>query len=280
MNRKEMIMKRLKEHYDFIVSKGYEVVCLCLQGSQNYELDEYTDEHMSDIDSKAIVLPSVDDFVCNKQPVSKVLILENEEHAEVKDIRVMFEMFKKANLSYIELLYTDFRIINPKYADLVQPLFDNRDKIAEMNKNQFLRCLCGMAYEKQKALCHPYPATAAKIEKYGYDGKQLSHCVRLLYFIQDYTNGVSIADCYKVNNDFRKRELLKKLKKQQDEFGNILPVEKAQAMCDETVEKIKSIKEKNLSDAESVDTQILDRLLPHILKRKIREDLLREETID
>ena len=58
MNREEHIMNRLSEHYNYAVGQGYEVVCLMLQGSQNYELDVYTDEYKSDIDTKAIVLPS------------------------------------------------------------------------------------------------------------------------------------------------------------------------------------------------------------------------------
>lgn len=40
--REELIMKRVKEHYDYLQSLGYEVVCTCLQGSQNYGLDEYS----------------------------------------------------------------------------------------------------------------------------------------------------------------------------------------------------------------------------------------------
>ena len=31
MNRNESIMKRVKEHYDYLISKGYEVVFLALQ---------------------------------------------------------------------------------------------------------------------------------------------------------------------------------------------------------------------------------------------------------
>ena len=100
MNREEKIMKRVQEHYDYLQSLGYEVVCVCLQGSQNYGLDEYSDEYQSDIDTKAIVLPPLDDFIAAASPVSTVVIMDNNEHAEVKDIRIMFDMFKKMNISY------------------------------------------------------------------------------------------------------------------------------------------------------------------------------------
>ena len=211
MSREERIMKRVQEHYDYLQSLGYEVVCVCLQGSQNYGLDEYSDEYMSDIDTKAIVLPPLDDFIAASPPVSTVIIMDNNEHAEVKDIRVMFEMFKKANISYIELLFTDFKIINPEWAEFIEPLFANRELISKYNRNQFLRCIAGMAKEKRKALCHPYPNLIEKIEKYGYDGKQLHHCVRLYNFIKRFIYGESLDTCYKIKDAaLTKKEVLDK----------------------------------------------------------------------
>ena len=74
---KEKIMNRLQEHYNFLIAKGYEVVCLMLQGSQNYGLDEYSENYISDIDSKAIVLPHFRDFVYEYPPVTLTEILPN-----------------------------------------------------------------------------------------------------------------------------------------------------------------------------------------------------------
>lgn len=39
MNREEKIMKRVQEHYNYLKEKGFEIVFLALQGSQNYGLD-------------------------------------------------------------------------------------------------------------------------------------------------------------------------------------------------------------------------------------------------
>ena len=118
MSREERIMKRVQEHYDYLQSLGYEVVCVCLQGSQNYGLDEYSDEYMSDIDTKAIVLPPLDDFIAAALPVSTVVIMDNNEHAEVKDIRIMFDMFKKANnFSPIVKILTSFALAEYKAKD-------------------------------------------------------------------------------------------------------------------------------------------------------------------
>ena len=274
MNREEKIMQRVQEHYDYLQSLGYEVVCVCLQGSQNYGLDEYSDEYISDIDTKAIVLPPLDDFIAAAPPVSTVVIMDNKEHAEVKDIRIMFDMFKKANISYIELLFTEFKIINPEWAEFIEPLFANRELISKYNRNQFLRCIAGMAMEKRKALCHPYPNLIEKIEKYGYDGKQLHHCVRLYNFIERFVNGESLDTCYKVKAPMH--NILMNYKKQKDAYGNELSQEKAIEICDYYVAEIGKIKDAALAKEEVLDKdaeKLLSRILLKIIKAKMIKDL-------
>lgn len=225
-NRKEMIMKRVNEHFEYLKSCGYEVMFTALQGSQNYGLDEYSDEYTSDIDTKSVVLPSLDDFVYNEKPISTIRIMpDSEEHAEVKDIRVMFEMFRKENLSYIELLYSDYVVINPKYLHWVDLLFNNRERIVNADKHRFLMALMGTAYEKRKQLCHPFPTVEDKINKYGYDGKQLSHCARIAEFMTRYTSGEPVAACFKT----KQKEYLLELKKQ----IKPLPLDKALKLADE-----------------------------------------------
>ena len=268
MNREERIMKRVQEHYDYLQSLGYEVVCVCLQGSQNYGLDEYSDEYMSDIDTKAIVLPPLDDFIAASPPVSTVIIMDNNEHAEVKDIRTMFEMFKKENISYIELLFTDFKIINPEWAEFIEPLFANRELISKYNRNQFLRCIAGMAKEKRKALCHPYPNLIEKIEKYGYDGKQLHHCVRLYNFIKRFIYGESLDTCYKIKEPMQ-HTILMNYKKQKDAYGGELSKECAIKICDYYVAEIGKIKDAALTEKEVLDKDA-EKLLSRILLRIIK----------
>ena len=277
MNKDMIIMNRLWEHYYYLESKGYEVVCLMLQGSQNYGLDEYSDNYKSDIDSKAIVLPHFRDFVYEKQPISKVEILDNNEHIDVKDIRVMFEMFTKENISYIELLYTKYKIINPKYNYYMQKVFDRRKDIAEININQFLRCIVGMSGNKVKALCHPYPNLIEKIEKYGFDGKQLSHCVRLYEFISRYTRGVPIEQCYFTQD----KELLMNLKKQLTAKGDrVMTKDEAVAAASFYFEQTKLLESLHLTkeDVINYDTiDFLNKIKYDILKKKFMEDIQDEK---
>ena len=190
------IFTRLEEHLADVEKQGYEVVGIFLQGSQNYELDY----EGSDIDSKVIVLPSFNDILLNKSPVSNTPVMENNEHVDVKDIRLMFDCFRKQNINFIEILFTKFRIINPKYEVAFQPLLDNKEKIARYNNYAAVNCIAGMCMEKYKAMEHPYPSTMDKIEKFGYDPKQLHHIIRLYEFMYRYICGEPYEKCLVSNN--------------------------------------------------------------------------------
>lgn len=276
MDKYSIIMKRVNEHYEYLQKQGYEIVFLALQGSQNYGLDVYDNDYISDVDTKAVILPSFEDFVYNKEPVSKTLVLENEEHIDVKDVRIMFEMFRKMNISYIELLYTKFKIINPKYKNIVKELFKQKEEIASINRNQFLRCIAGMAMEKEKALCHPYPNLIEKINKYGFDGKQLSHCVRLQEFIERYVNGEKIENCYisKIPTT------LINLKKNLDHDGiNYLDVEEAKKICKHCNFIIKTIKDDEIKEPDTINEKginILSNIKYNLLFYKFKEDICKQ----
>lgn len=253
MDRDKFIMDNLQEKYDYLVNKGYDVCALFLQGSQNYQLDIYDDDYKSDIDAKAIVLPSIDDVVLNKQAVSTTIVMDNNEHIDVKDIRVMKETLLKSNISYVELLYTKYKIINPKYKDYIEALINNRDKIANINKNQFARCIKGMALEKEKALEHPYPTIVDKIEKYGYDPKQLHHILRLAEFAGKYLiEGKPLEECYVFDEDTR--EYLIDIKK------GVLSLVSARIMANAGVTLISNIVDRYIKkhQPETTDKETLD----------------------
>ena len=78
------VRKRVNEHYGEVISLGYNVVGVFLSGSQNYNL-QYED---SDVDTKAILLPSFEDFCLNRAPISTTHICKNNEHIDLKDIRL------------------------------------------------------------------------------------------------------------------------------------------------------------------------------------------------
>lgn len=236
-----VIEEALNRHWEELHKRGYDVAVLFVQGSQNYGLAEYSNEYKSDVDTKAIIVPSLEDFIKGTSPVSTTIVLDNNEHIDVKDIRLMFSNFQKMNISYIELLYTKYRKVNPQYEPEITRLIEARDDIAAINNVQFVKCIYGMAMEKRKALCHPYPNLMDKIEKYGYDGKQLSHCARLYYFLDDYINGSCLASCY--IPDERQKQVLMNYKKFKDIDGNLLTCAKAIEDCDHYVALVTNLKE-------------------------------------
>lgn len=182
--RKEHIKNRLKAHYKYIESLGYEIIGIFLQGSQNYNLDIYEKDYISDIDTKCIVLPTLDSLIKGNQMTSTKYDFEGEQ-IDVKDIRVMMEMWKKQNQSYLEILFTDYKIINPKYKSYLKEILDMKNDIIQLNPPQLARCIKGMSGEKVVALEHEYPATVEKIKKFGYDPKQLASIVRLTHLIEN-----------------------------------------------------------------------------------------------
>ena len=182
---KEDVMKRVQEHYDAAVSLyGERVLGVFLQGSWNYG-EDFCDEQ-SDVDTKCIVLPTFEDFCLGKKPVSTTHVLENGEHLDAKDLRLYIDCFKKQNINFVEILFTEFKVVNSLYESQWARLVDAREQIGRYDIKRAINCMTGMCFEKDKALCHPYPTLVDKIEKYGYDGKQLSHCWRIYYFMKMY----------------------------------------------------------------------------------------------
>lgn len=213
MKRDNYIKEQLKRHWDNLVEASkkddFEIAALFLQGSQNYELDEYSDDYKSDIDTKAIVIPSLQNIVDGVSPMSKTLVLENDEHIDIKDIRVWNTMWEKQNISYLEVLFTKYFIINPKYEDIIVEIINKADDISRMNVTSALKCMGGMSKEKIHALKHPYPTVLKKIEKFGYDPKQLHHICRINEIVKRYISGESLKTAYIPFN----KEYLVKLKK-------------------------------------------------------------------
>lgn len=215
---KEDVMRRVQEHHAIAVEKyGDRVLGTFLQGSWNYGW-ELCDEE-SDVDTKCIVLPTFEDFCLGKKPVSTTHVLENGEHLDAKDLRLYMDCFRKQNVNFVEILFTEYKVVNPKYEDQWNRLVNAREKIGRYDIKRALSCIVGMCYEKDKALCHPYPTLVDKIEKYGYDGKQLSHCMRMYYFMGLYLAGVPYENCLKMEYN---KELLEKLRKiKRNECGDV-----------------------------------------------------------
>lgn len=174
----EYINNKVKKHYDYLVSLGLNVIGVFAQGSMNYGLFIDEEEYKSDVDTKAIVLPTLDDLISGSKMKSTKYDLDGEQ-IDVKDIRVMVDMWKKSNPAYLEILFTKYKFINPLYEKFINDIIKMGDDIVKMNFPQLAKCMSGMSKEKVIAMEHPYPSLLDKIEKFGYDPKQLHHIIRL-----------------------------------------------------------------------------------------------------
>lgn len=260
--REEKIYTHLRRHYQELVNKGYEVVCVMLQGSQNYEMDD----EESDVDSKAIVLPKMKNIVAGTPPFSATIKFDNGEQVDVKDIRAMCQQLKKQNPSYLELLFTPYKIVSNKWRKDIKALFDNADAIAAPTQRLFSSIL-GMACEKEAAIFKSYPSTEERIKKYGFDGKQLHHCLRLMEMMRGLANNKKFRDCLIVE-DFRKQELID-IKRNKIEID----IDWVRKLGAAAVEVIKSFRE-NMKDktpqelGEEVDV-MLDDLCYCLIKKNL-----------
>lgn len=221
------IQERLKQDFETVESTGVEVLGVFLQGSQNYNL-AYED---SDIDTKAIVLPCLYNVIMAEKPISYTHVNPDNSHIDVKDIRLMHQCFVKQNINFLEILFTRYYYLNPKYADLYKTLvLSKAEEIAHADNYAAVNCIAGMIYEKRKALQHPYPTLIEKINKFGYDPKQLHHILRCEEFLNRYITGEPFADCLIPKYDI---EYLIDVKR------GIIPVEEAVSMANLSVEHAK-----------------------------------------
>ncbi len=262
--RKNRIQKRLEHDYKYVTDLGHNVLGIFLQGSQNYNLDY----EGSDIDTKAIIIPSFEDFVLNRKPVSTTLILPSNEHIDLKDIRLMHECFRKQNINFLEILFTNHRVMNPEYVELYSPMFDNREHIAHYNNYAAVNCIAGMVFEKRKALTHPYPTLFDKIEKYGYDNKQLHHILRCTEFLERYIDGEWYENCL----ISKKAEKLTRVK-----ADYIYSLDKAVELADKFVEHVKKVKQEYMDthpvkingEVDNIMNDVLISVLKHAFRKEI-----------
>lgn len=187
------VMQRVQEHLDEALTHFHEdqIVGIFLQGSQNYKLDT----PYSDVDTKLIVVPSFKDIAMNHKPISTTHVRANEEHTDWKDIRLYVQTFRKQNLNFLEILFTNYSIVNPIYEKQWNRLVKSREAITHFNPYRSVQSMKGIALEKYHAMEHEYPSKVEVLKKYGYDPKQLHHLVRVSDYLDRYIAGESYESC-------------------------------------------------------------------------------------
>ncbi len=191
MTNKTDIFKELVNRKKILEEKGYKVIYIGLYGSQNYNLND----EQSDIDVKAIILPTLHDIIFRK--VTSITVECENGNIDVKDIITFYDVIKKGNFSYVEAIDTEY-FIGDKY---IKELFKR------FRPN--LKSILGAMYEKRKALTHEYPSKHSEFEKWGFDPKQHHHILRL-YDLLEYNLKSNDTKSYLTYEDdsARRKELI------------------------------------------------------------------------
>ena len=269
----EWIMARLAEHYEeakTLIDESHIVGLFC-QGSQNYGLDY----EGSDIDTKLIVVPTFEDITFNKKPISTTHVRQNNEHIDLKDVRLYIETFRKQNLNFLEILFTPYKIVNPQYAEFWQKLIDAREAIAHYDIHRSIKSMKGIALEKYHAMEHKYPSKIEIIEKYGYDSKQLHHLMRVENYLMRYIAGESYEACL-----IPDEETAEKLCKVKEDNG-YLSLEQARTLADLCIDSINTQCEAYLETVPKGHNEKVEALLKEvqydIMKLAVTMELVKGE---
>ncbi len=260
-----------------LIEKGFKVVSVNLYGSQNYDCD--TPE--SDFDFKAIIVPTLDDIILNRKPVSHDVEFRGGL-IDIKDIRLMFDNYKKQNVNFVETMFTRWFWANPDFVHQWDQVRALAGKIAFADPAKSINCMIGMAKEKEHALAQPYPSKVAILEKYGFDPKQLMHIVRLYFLMEAYIAKFEAGD-------FNYGEILIPNADQKAELMDIklmnreIDLEMAKDMAAEHITIMEALRDKfkhyhpNAWGAVNEDTYAqFDEIKADIMKRAFTADLMQE----
>lgn len=268
---------RVKEHYEEAAALYPEanILCIALQGSQNY----YLDDAESDVDTKVLLIPSLKDIVINRKPVSTTHVRANNEHIDVKDIRLYWEYFKKGNPNFVEILFSRVVYVNPEYEFLWWRLVAAREDIARFKPMAAAKAMMGMVNEKWCSLDNTHPCRA--LDKDKYDPKQLAHLIRMSWFLEQYVDETApyedIISLYQPidclgNCDEGWRTYLKDVKR-----GRLYDADEAYLVASYWKERAETAydkaKEVYTNDASKPAAAILDDVLYKIIEKALRIEL-------
>ena len=266
---KNAIEKNLLYCKRILEDSGLTVVGIFLYGSQNYNLNY----EGSDIDLKAIVIPSINDIVFNNKPISTTIDIP-DGLCDIKDIRLMVQSWRKQNVNFMELLFTEYSYVNPLFYEFFRPLLAAREIIVRYNEKRAVDCLRGFIYEKYYRLFKDTPSQHDEVTKYGYAAKQLVHMERLASLLEHYMKREPYMECLMVSPEERQKWIDLKTYS-----PNPLPVDEVK----ERSQKVIEIVEDNILNAEkyygfipSPQNEEVDRILNTFIEKCLKFSFKKE----
>lgn len=164
------------------------ILNITLYGSQNYNIDT----PYSDVDVKAIYVPSLTDAILEPKWTSFEYHNLKNEHCELKDIREMCRMYQKQNLNFLKTLFTPYRWDNPKYAEIHQAFKSRANDIAYYNMWYGVKSTCGQALN-----------TVKQLQKDSSDLKKFAKVIYLYLYLNKYMSSNNYEECLRVDETDR-----------------------------------------------------------------------------
>lgn len=178
--------------------QGRQELFRALVGSCNYNLNRAE----SDKDYKVFVVPTFEDLY-NNNTFSDCIITPTVD-LDVHDIRKLPSLLSKANISFLELLFSNEIIYDcsKEIEAQLNQIFEMKDEIATMNLPYLFNSCIGMYHRRMKILEKGTEGTKHLVEKYGYNTKEALHIIRTLQFLmrfannnfQDFKSAISYTD--------------------------------------------------------------------------------------
>lgn len=238
-----------------------QVVLNCLVGSHNYNLADES----SDNDWKVFVLPTFDDLYHGKF-YSSSSIGEHDDY-DYHDIRKLPQLFWKANVNFLEILFSKDVAYDPIADPELQAIFDIKDDIASMNLPYLYNACVGMFHNKVKRLEKGTAGTQHLVDKFGYDTKQALHAFRILDFLGRFYESRNFSEAIYYTGSERDRML--SLKNGKYSLSQMKSILQAQLDFTETIYKEKYLKQ---PCNESVKSHV-EELIKGLVKRGLSHNL-------
>lgn len=183
------IDERIKKHLAVVQEKyGDRVVFISAVGSMNYGLFTET----SDVDTKAVILPTYAEIVL-KKPESVTLQIDDEQ-CSVKDLRVYINELKKQGINVLETLVTNYYLVNGKFLNQIELLRSWAEEISHYDENKFLSSTIGTACSYAKRWNIAYKNYLETDDDANLDYKAAYNIVRLHNTIHAYIQGRKFKD--------------------------------------------------------------------------------------
>ena len=136
--RIKKINTAISNAYDFLEGKDYEVVAVCAFGSMNY----LCDNENSDTDIYAIIIPEANFYiwgnVVGKTYSGTIGASDNKSEIKLVPIHIFVKKLINMDLQTIEILFTQWKLINPKYYVEFNNILSLREEFAKYDKPKYL----------------------------------------------------------------------------------------------------------------------------------------------